>query len=129
MTGARRARSLIGILFDFAISKKDRSLAKRKQAGSQVRSGNSKSVNMVTQGPVVKLGKFADASLDAGTDGGGPEDALLAELQVVVAAFSQKLRDFLVRSASKEEDFVKVTLADELGLPLWQACVLSQFSR
>jgi len=34
MTGARRTRPLGGNLFGFAFGKKDRPLAKRKQAGS-----------------------------------------------------------------------------------------------
>jgi len=40
---------------------------------------------------------------------------VLAELQVAVVPLRQKLRDFLIRGASKEKDFVEIALTGKFG--------------
>jgi len=79
---------------------------------------------VVTERPVVELRKIADATLDAGADGGGPENAVLAELQVAIAPLSQEPPDFFIRGAGKEKNVVKVALPGKFGLLLRQARVL-----
>src|SRR6266481_5064288 len=80
---------------------------------------------MVMERPVVELGEFPDATLDAGADCGGPEHAVPTELQVAIAALCQEPLDFFIGSACKEKDFVKVSLPGKFGLLLWQAGVLT----
>ncbi len=74
---------------------------------------------MVTERPVVELRKLTDAALDAGADGSGPKNAMLAELQVPTVALRQELLDLFIRGASKEKDIVKVALPGKFGLSLW----------
>ncbi len=83
---------------------------------------------MVTECPVVKLRKLTDAALDAWADGGGPENAVLAELQVATASLCQEFLHLFIRGASKEKDVVKVALAGKFSLSLWQTYVLYEFS-
>jgi hypothetical protein len=59
-----------------------------------------------------------DAALCTGAHRGGPEDAVLAELQFTIAAFGEKPLNILVRHTGKEENLVKITLPREFGLSL-----------
>ena len=83
---------------------------------------------MVTECPVVKLGKLTDATLDAGADGGGPEDAVLAELQVAIASCCKESLDLFMRGAGEKKDVVEVALAGKFGFSLWQARVLRKLA-
>ena len=83
---------------------------------------------MVTECPVVKLRKLTDAALDAGADGSGPENAVLAELQFATSSLCQEILHLLIRGASKEKDIVKVALPGKFGLSLWETYVLHEFA-
>jgi hypothetical protein len=85
-------------------------------------------MGMVTECPVVKLGKLTDATLDAGTDGSGPEDAVLAKLQVAIASFCQEPPDLFIGGAGEKKDVVEVALAGKFGFSLWQARVLDELA-
>ena len=65
-------------------------------------------MGMVAECPIIEFSKLTDATLDAGADGGRPENTLLSELQAAVAPLSQEALDFFIRGAGKEKDFVKV---------------------
>src|SRR5260370_6525635 len=93
-----------------------------------MRCGDSKSVSMVTECPVVKLRKFPDTVLDAGADGGGPENTVPTKLQVPVASLCQEFLDLFIRGASKEKNIVEVALPGKFGLSLWQTHVLHKFA-
>jgi len=86
-------------------------------------------MGMIAEGPVVKLRKRADAPLDAGADGCGPQNAVLAELQAAIASLSKKSLDLFVRGARKEKYVVKVALPGKFSFPLRQAGVLHEFAR
>src|SRR6202030_1898979 len=62
-------------------------------------------------------------------DGGGPENAVLAELQVAIASLGEKSLDLAGRGAGEEEDVVKVALPDKFGLLLRQTRILREFAR
>src|SRR5712692_11319296 len=106
----RSVRLTMGGPFGFVVSKKDGALAEREEPGSQIGCGDTESVSVVTECPIIELRKLTDATLDAGADGSGPENTLLAELQVAIAPLSQEPLDFFIRGAGKEKDFVKVAL-------------------
>ncbi len=129
MLGMRLVGLVEGSASGLVVRQHDGAFAIGDEPGSQVGCGDPKSVGMVAKRPVVKLGEFPDASLNAGTDRGGPENAMLAELQVAVVPLRQKLRDFLIRGASKEKDFVEIALTGKFGFALRQARVLRQLSR
>src|SRR5882672_10313300 len=86
-------------------------------------------VGMLTQGPIIEFRKISNAALRAGADRGGPENAMLAELQFTILGFGEKPLDILVRDTRKEENLVKITLPREFGLPLGEAGVLDQFTK
>src|SRR6267143_6601994 len=83
---------------------------------------------MVTERPVVELGEFMDATPDTRSDGGGPENTMLAESQVVIVPLRQEPFNFFIRSARKEKDLVKIALTGKFGLFLRQAGVLHEFA-
>src|SRR5260370_22323632 len=85
-------------------------------------------MGMVTECPVVKVGKLTDATLDAGTDGSGPEDAVLAKLLVAIASFCQEPPDLFVGGAGEKKDVVEVALAGKFGFSLWQGPVLDRLA-
>jgi len=124
----RRIRLILGGLAGLAVDKKYGALAEREESGSQIGSGDPESVGMVTERPVVELRKLTDATLDAGPDGGGPENAVLTELQVAIAPLCQEPTDFFIRGAGKEKDVVKVALPGKFGLLLRQARVLHELA-
>ena len=59
-------------LFSLTPGQQDGAVAKWEERVGQIRSGDTQSVGMVTQRPLVELGKFAHAPLDATADGCGP---------------------------------------------------------
>jgi len=124
----RSVRLIPGSLVGLAVGKKYGALTEREESGSQIGSGDSESVGMVTERPVVELRKLTDATLDARADGGGPENTVLAELQVAIPSLCQEPPDFFIRGAGKEKDIVKVALPGEFGLLLWQARVLHELA-
>jgi len=83
---------------------------------------------MVAERPVVELGELTNAALDAWTDCRGPEYPLPAEFQVALAPHCQEPLDFFLGRACKEKDFVKISLAGQFGLFLWEARVLGELA-
>jgi hypothetical protein len=106
------------VLLGVAVGKKDGALAEREETGSQTRCGDANDVGVVAERSVVELGKLAETTLDARADGGGPENAVLAELQVAIASLGEKSLDLFSGSAGKEKDVVKVALPGKFGLLL-----------
>src|ERR1700687_5659263 len=124
----RGVRLFLGGLVGLAVGKKYGALAEREESGSQIGSGYPESVGMVTERPVVELCKLTDATLDAGPDGGGPENTVLAELQVAIAPLRQEPADFFIRGAGEEKDVVEVALPGKFGFLLRQARVLHELA-
>src|SRR5258708_36412347 len=81
----RRIRLILGGLAGLAVDKKYGALAEREESGSQIGSGDPESVGMVTERPVVERGKLTGATLDAGPDGGGAQNAVVTAFQVTSA--------------------------------------------
>src|SRR5258708_6826801 len=100
----------------------------REESGSYAGSGDNDSTGDVTERPVVQFHKLTNATMDAWTDGGGPQNAVLAELQAAIATLGQEPFDFFIRGASKEKDDVEIALPGKLSLSRWQACVLHQLA-
>jgi len=111
------------------VGEKNGALAIGEEARTQVLGCNADNVGMLAQRPIIELGKVSNALLRAGTDRGGPENAVLAELQFAILGFYEKPLDILVRDTRKEENLVKITLAPQFGLPLREAGILDQFAR
>jgi hypothetical protein len=107
-----------------AACEKNGALAIREEARTQILGCNANDAGMLTQSPVVELGEIPDALLRAGTDRGGPENTVLAELQFAILGFCEKPLDILVRDTRKEENLVKITLPRQFGLTLREARVL-----
>src|ERR1700682_3659428 len=122
----RGVRLLLGCLVGVSVGKKYGALAEREESGIQIGSGYPESVGMVTERPVVELRKLTDATLHAGPDGGGPENTVLAELQVAIAPLRQEPADFFIRGAGEEKDVVKVALPGKFGFLLRQARCLPE---
>jgi len=83
----RSVSLIVGDLFGLGVGQKDGSLAEGKKSGGQIGGGNGDGVSMVAEGTVVQFCELANTTLDAGTDGGGPEHTVLAELEVARAPF------------------------------------------
>ena len=122
-------RVVLGVSLRLSATKKDSALAEGEETGAQIGGGDADGMGMEAKRPVVKLPKRADALLDAGADGCGPENAVLAELQVAIASLSKKSLDLFIRSAGKEKYVVKVALTGKFSFPLRQARVLYEFAR
>ena len=79
--------------------------------------------------PVIQFGQFANAARQAGTGSGGPQHVVPSKIQLAGRAFRQEFPNFHFRGASKEEDFVKITLAGKFRFTLWETSVLYEFAR
>ncbi len=90
--------------------------------------GDAEGVGVVMEGAVVEFGEVADAALNAGTHGDGPEDAMLAELDVAFFGGGAEALDVFFGGAGEEEQFVEVALAGQLGFAQREAGILHQFA-
>ena len=107
---------------------KNRAFAIGEEAWAEVLGRDADNVGMLTQRPIIELGKISDAALGAGADCGGPENAVLAKLQIAIPTRSEKPLNILVRHTRKEEYLVKIPLPCKFGLALREAGVLYQFA-
>ena len=83
---------------------------------------------MIAECPVVELRKGANTPLDARADSRGPENAVLAELQVAGASLSKKFPDLFIRGAGEEKYFVKIALPGKFSLSSRQARVFYELA-
>src|ERR1700676_4454367 len=126
--GCGLSRKNLGLIFAF-VGQKNGAIACSKKGCLLTGSGDSDGAGMGSQGTVVEFGEFANAATNARTDGEGPEDAALAELNISGAASGLKILDVVWRGSRKEKKFVEVTLPRQFGLTGRQIRILGQLAR
>jgi hypothetical protein len=110
------------------VGEKNRALAIWEEARAEVLGRDADDVGMLTQRPIIEFRKISNAALCAGAHRGGPEDAVLAKLQIAIPTLSEKPLNIQVRDTRKEEHLVKIPLPYQFGLALREAGVLYQFA-
>ncbi|GAC1630171.1 MAG: hypothetical protein NVS9B14_00450 [Candidatus Acidiferrum sp.] len=82
---------------------------------------------MAPQRAIKKVADFTNASVHVCTDGDRPKDTVLAKRDFLLLSNGFKAGESAIRRASKEEQFIEVSLASQFSLLIWQASILSEF--
>ena len=114
--------------FGFFVREQNGTLAKREERWRQFFCSNSNAMSMIAQCSFIQFRELPDTTLDACTNGDGPKNTVLTELEFAMAAFFKKTRDIFRGDAGKEEEIVEVALPGQQSLPFRQASVLNKLA-
>ena len=112
-----------------AVAEEDVAFAAREKLGRFIGGGDAQNDGVIAKCAVVEFGEIANAFLQAGADGQGPQNAVLAKREFAEFGFDDETLNVLVAGSGEKEKFIEVALASHFRVARGKAGILHEFAR